>query len=108
VERDVAMRHDGVDAPQLLGRSGVQLRDSRVVGRRAQRSRPEHAGDAHVVDVGGATGDVRDAVVTRNARADRLHSPPPARLVVYLPAAVVDTSNESPRAAAATASMILT
>ena len=63
-------------------------------------------GTRHVVDVRRAAGDVRDAVVAGNSCADDLHSAPPVAIVVYFPTAVVVRSNESPRAAAATASMI--
>ena len=51
--------------------------------------------------------DVGDTVVAGDARADRLHATPP-RFVIAVPAAVTVRSNESPRAAAPTASMILT
>ena len=52
-------------------------------------------------------GHVGDAVVAGDACADRLHATPP-RFVIAVPAAVTVRSNESPRATAATASMILT
>ena len=54
-----------------------------------------------------APGHMGDAVVAGDACADRLHATPP-RFVIAVPAAVTVRSNDSPRAAAATASMILT
>ena len=63
--------------------------------------------DAQVVDVLRAAGDVGDAVVPGDPCADSLHDVPP-RLVMLVPAAVTVMSKESPRAAAATASMIFT
>ena len=97
---------DRVHAGHLLGRSRVHACDPRVVVRRAKRLHPQGSGDADVVDVGRAAGDVGDPVVARDSCADDLHSAPPVAMVVYLPTAVSVRSNESPRAAAATASMI--
>ena len=64
-------------------------------------------GHADVVDEDRASGDVLDAVVPRQACADRFHFTPPMLVMPGL-AAVVARSNESPRATAATASMIFT
>ena len=95
-----------VHAGHLLGRARVQLRDPRVVVRRAERLHPQSSGNADVVDVGRAAGDVGDPVVARDACPDDFHSAPPVVIVVYLPTAVSVRSKESPRAAAATASTI--
>ena len=105
-QRDVLPGDDRVHAGHRLGLRRVQLRDPRVVVRGAKRLGPERAGDAHVVDVRRSAGDVRDAVVAWDSCADDLHSAPPFAIVVCFPTAVVVRSNESPRAAAATASMI--
>ncbi len=105
-QRDVLPGDDGVDARHRLGLARVEARDPRVVVRGAERLRPERSRDAHVVDVRRPAGDVRDAVVAWDPCADDLHSAPPFAIVVCFPTAVVVRSNESPRAAAATASMI--
>ena len=105
-QRDVLPGDDGMHAGHRLGLRRVELRDPRVVVRRAERLRPERPRDAHVVDVRRPAGDVRDAVVAGDSCADDLHSAPPVAIVVCFPTAVVVRSNESPRAAAATASMI--
>ena len=103
---DVLPGDHRVDAGHRLGLRRVEARDCRVVVRGAERLRPERSRDAHVVDVRRPAGDVRDAVVARDPCADDLHSAPPFDIVVCFPTAVVVRSNESPRAAAATASMI--
>jgi hypothetical protein len=105
-QRYVFPGDDRVHAGHRLGLGRVEVRDSRVVMRGAEGLCPERSRDAHVVDVGRASGDVRDAVIAGDSCADDLHSAPPVAIVVYFPTAVVVRSKESPRAAAATASMI--
>ena len=104
---DVLPRDHRMDALHRLGRAGVEPGDVRAMDRRAERLDPERPRDADVVDEGRASGDVLDAVVARKACADRFHFTPPMLVMPGL-AAVVARSNESPRATAATASMIFT
>ncbi len=106
-ERHIRVRDHRVDAGHGLCLRRVEGRDRRAVERRAERLRPEHAGHAHVVDVGRPPGDVPDPVVAREPCADGLHETPP-RFVIPGLGAVTVRSNESPRATAATASMIFT
>jgi hypothetical protein len=105
-QRHVLPRDDRVDAGHRLRLRRVQLGDPRVMVRGAKRLGPERSGDVHVVDVRRPAGDVRDAVVAWDSCADDLHAAPPFDIVVCFPTAVVVRSNESPRAVAATASMI--
>ena len=105
-QRDVLPGDHCVHAGHRLGLARIHARDGRVVVRGAARLRPERSRDAHVVDVRRPARDVGDAVVAGDPCADDLHSPPPFDIVVCFPTAVVVRSKESPRAAAATASMI--
>ena len=107
LEQRHVLPRDHVDALHRLGLARVEVRHRRAVHGRAERLHPERAGHPDVVDEHGAPGHVGDAVVAGDACADRLHATPP-RFVIAVPAAVTVRSNESPRAAAATASMILT
>ena len=106
-ERHVVCRDHRADAGHRLGLRRVEAGERRAVVRRAERLRPERAGDPHVVDVLRTPGDVLDPVVAGDPCADRLHWTPP-RFVIPGLVAVTVRSNSSPRATAATASMIFT
>ena len=62
---------------------------------------------AAITNLGGAARRMGHAVVAGDPRADGFHATPP-RLVIAAPCAVTVMSNDSPRATAATASMIFT
>src|SRR4029077_12396999 len=74
VVRDFLVGDDRMHAGQRLGFARVEASDRGVVVGRAQRLRPERAANADVVDVLCLARDVRDAVVTRESRADGLHA----------------------------------
>ena len=74
VVRNVLVGDHRMHAGQRFGLARVEASDCGVVVGRAQRLRPERAADADVVDVLCLARDVRDAVVTRESRADGLHA----------------------------------
>src|SRR5207244_8874377 len=71
---DVRVSDHRMYAGECLRLARVEALDRRVVVRRAQRLRPERAANADVVDVLCLPGDVGDAVVPRQSRADGLHA----------------------------------
>jgi hypothetical protein len=113
VVRHVGVRDDRVHAGQRRGLRRVDRADQGAVVRRAQRLAPEHAVDAHVVDVDGAARDVRQAVVAGEACADSLHAGLPGMMVTASSpcgsvSAEARAGATSPRTAAVAASTILT
>ena len=98
---------DHVHVLHRLGLARVEIRHRGVVHGRAKCLHPERARHPHVVDEHGVPRRMGDTVIAGYARADRFHATPP-RFVIAAPGAVTVRSNESPRATAATASMIFT
>ncbi len=70
--REVGASHDGVDAFDLGGLSGVDLLDPRMRMRTAQHFAEQHARQREVGAKVRATGDLVDAVRTDDARANDL------------------------------------
>ena len=70
--RQIAVRHDGVDARQRQRAGFVDAADSGMGMRAAQHHRVQHAGQLDVVDIAAVAGEQRRVLLAQDSRAEPL------------------------------------